>query len=83
VKSTGIVRIIDDFGRLVLPKEMRRTMDIGEGDPVEVFTEGDSIVLKKYERGCTFCGELNGTMMDFGGQKICQKCRPILREALK
>lgn len=48
MKSTGIVRIIDDLGRVVIPKEIRRTLKIKEGDPLEIFVEGKSVIYKKY-----------------------------------
>ena len=56
MKSTGIVRRIDELGRVVLPIELRRTMNLEVRDPVEIFMEGDAIVLKKYEASCLFCG---------------------------
>jgi len=49
MKSTGIVRRIDDLGRIVIPKEVRRTLDIAVGDPIEIYLEGDRIILRKYE----------------------------------
>lgn len=58
MKSTGIVRRIDDLGRIVIPKELRQTYGIDEGDPVEVFTSEHGIVFRKYEPGCTFCGSV-------------------------
>lgn len=56
MKATGIVRKIDELGRLVIPMELRKTMKIGEKDPMEIFVSGDVIMLKKYAPGCTFCG---------------------------
>jgi transcriptional pleiotropic regulator of transition state genes len=56
MKSIGIVRKIDDLGRVVLPKELRRTLGINEGDPLEIFTKHDLIILKKYNPGCAVCG---------------------------
>ncbi len=56
MKSTGIVRRIDDLGRVVLPVELRRTLDLEVRDPVEIFIEGDAIVLRKYDAACLFCG---------------------------
>ena len=55
MKSTGIVRRIDDLGRIVLPIELRRTLDIGERETMEIFVEGSSVVLKKYRPTCIFC----------------------------
>ena len=52
MKATGIIRKVDELGRIVVPKELRKTMDIKEGDPMEIFTDGDSIILKKYAPFC-------------------------------
>ena len=66
MKSTGIVRKVDELGRIVLPIELRRTLDINIKDPVEIYVDGDFIMLKKYEPACVFCGsakdvtEING-----------------------
>ena len=57
MKSTGIVRKLDDLGRIVLPIELRRTLDIADKAPLEIFVEGDSIILRKYEPSCVFCGK--------------------------
>jgi transcriptional pleiotropic regulator of transition state genes len=73
MKATGIVRRVDDLGRIVIPRELRKIMGIAEGDPLEIFTEGDQIILKKYEPACTFCGEANNTV-DYKGKVICSKC---------
>lgn len=57
MKSTGIVRKIDELGRIVVPRELRTTLDVGPGDPVEIFVDGEQIILKKYQPSCIFCGE--------------------------
>ena len=59
MKATGIVRKVDELGRLVLPIEMRRVLDIAEKDAVEIYAEGDSIILRKFQPFCTFCGSLS------------------------
>jgi transcriptional pleiotropic regulator of transition state genes len=74
MKATGIVRRIDDLGRVVIPKELRHTMGIAEGDPLEVFVMGDSIVLKKYHPGCFLCGKVEGDVITLHGRAICHKC---------
>ena len=56
MKATGIVRKVDELGRVVLPVELRKTFDIKKEDPLEIYVDGDSIVLKKYEPACIFCG---------------------------
>ncbi|NQX45315.1 AbrB/MazE/SpoVT family DNA-binding domain-containing protein [Paenibacillus tritici] len=73
MKATGIVRRIDDLGRVVLPKELRRTLGIAEGDPLEVFVSGDSIMLKKYNPGCTLCSS-SEEIEYLSGKPICRAC---------
>lgn len=60
MKATGIIRRVDDLGRIVLPKELRRTLGINEKDPVEIYTDGKGIILRKYVPGCVFCGSVDG-----------------------
>lgn len=77
MKATGIVRNIDELGRIVIPKELRRTMQIQPGDPIEIFTNDDSIVLKKYSnrRTCIFCGEAElDKLIEKNGSCVCNKC---------
>ena len=76
MKSTGIVRQVDQLGRIVLPIELRRTLDIAERDSLEIFTEDDKIILRKYTPGCIFCGETDAA--PFKGQLICAACRKEL-----
>jgi len=73
MKSTGIVRKVDDLGRIVIPKELRKTMNIKKKDPMEIFVEKNNIILSKYEKGCLFCGEMGDTF-EFEGVTICKKC---------
>ena len=73
MKSTGIVRNIDELGRIVVPKEMRDKLHIKNSDPVEFFTEGDKIIITKYHVSCIFCGG-EGDLVDFKGKTICKKC---------
>lgn len=73
MKSTGIVRNIDELGRIVVPKEMRTKMNISSSDPIEIYVEDDKIILKKYENSCALCG--GGTDLTlFKGKKICAEC---------
>lgn len=74
MKSTGVVRKVDDLGRIVIPKELRRTLDIKEKDPLEIYVDGEMIVLRKYQPACIFCGEAKD-IVEFKGKKICEKCR--------
>ena len=73
MKSTGIVRKIDDLGRMVIPKELRETMDINKKDPMEIFVDNNTIILKKYEPGCLFCGNIENTVQ-FKDKVICKSC---------
>ena len=78
MKSTGIVRKVDELGRIVLPVELRRTLDISERDSLEIYVEGNAIVLKKYRPTCVFCD--SGTNISvFRGKNICDKCLRELR----
>ena len=73
MKSTGIVRKVDDLGRIVLPIELRRMLDIAERDELEIFVESDRIVLRKYEPSCIFCGSVQ-ELKTFNGKNICSDC---------
>ena len=75
MKSTGIVRRIDDLGRVVLPIEL----DLEVRDPVEIFIEGDAIVLRKYDAACLFCGATR-ELLSYRGKQICRSCLRRLRE---
>ncbi len=79
MKSTGIVRKIDDLGRVVLPIELRRTLNLEVGDGLEIFTENDGIVLKKYEASCVFCGG-DKKLKDYSGKMLCSQCRKKIGE---
>ena len=73
MKSTGIVRKIDDLGRVVLPIELRRTLDIEIKDALEIYVDRDQIILKKYEPACVFCGEA-ANVENFRGKNVCKSC---------
>ena len=73
MKATGIVRKVDELGRIVLPIELRRKLNIEIKDPVEIFVEGDFILLKKYEPACVFCGNAKD-VETFNGKNVCKKC---------
>ncbi len=79
MKSTGIVRKVDELGRIVLPIEMRRTLDIGEKDALEIYVEGSSVILKKYKPSCVFCDATKDITV-FKGKYICPKCLKELKE---
>ncbi len=73
MKSIPIIRRLDGFGRIVLPEAFRAQLGIGQGTEIEVYSNGDTIVLTKYVRGCMFCGITEGTMA-YRGQPICRNC---------
>ena len=77
MKSTGIVRKVDELGRIVLPIEMRRTLDIAEKDTLEVYVEGDSIILRKYQDACVFCDSVRD-LVNYKGRCVCQDCIAML-----
>ena len=79
MKSTGIVRKVDELGRIVLPIELRRTLEIEEKDALEIYVDGSSIVLKKYQPACIFCGDASN-VTNFKGKIVCQNCLKELSE---
>jgi len=79
MKTTGIIRQLDTLGRIVLPIELRRTLDIGPKDNLEIFVEGNSVILRKYEPNCFFCGENRG-LVSFRDKMICARCLKELRQ---
>ena len=79
MKVSGIVRKVDPLGRIVIPKEIREVMGINEGDSLEIVKDNNQIILKKYNKGCIFCGEDNG-VIDFKGFLVCEECKRALIE---
>ncbi len=78
MKSIGITRRIDDVGRIVLPKELRESFDLQDNkDSVEIFVEGDRIILKKYMPSCLFCGS-SEKLIELSGHKVCSECLGVL-----
>lgn len=73
MKSTGIIRKVDELGRIVLPIELRRVLDIAERDELEIFMENDRIILQKYEPSCIFCASSKG-LVSYKGKNVCQAC---------
>lgn len=78
MKSTGIIRKIDELGRIVLPVELRRSLGIKERDPLEIYVRDDQIILRKSSVTCVFCGS-EEDVSDFMGKGVCQKCRASLQ----
>ena len=79
MKSTGIVRKVDELGRVVLPIELRRTLDIAEKDSLEIYVDGNTIILKKYEPACIFCGNAED-VISYKGKNICSNCMDELKK---
>ncbi|NMB08145.1 MAG: AbrB/MazE/SpoVT family DNA-binding domain-containing protein [Tissierellia bacterium] len=79
MKSTGIVRKVDELGRVVIPIELRRNLDIDVKDALEIFVDGEHIVLKKYAPACIFCGQAKD-VTSFKGKNICPACREELKK---
>lgn len=81
MKSTGIVRKVDELGRIVLPIEIRKNMDIAKkGDAVEIFVDDERIILKKYQPSCIFCNNAND-VVNYKGKNICKSCLEELRNS--
>lgn len=79
MKSTGIVRRMDELGRVVIPIEIRNKFDIKVKDPVEIFVDGSTIVLKKYEPNCVFCGSTKN-LVEYNNKLVCSKCSKKLAD---
>lgn len=79
MKATGVVRKVDELGRVVLPIELRRTMGIGNRDPLEIFVDGDQIILRKFEPACVFCGNTSEVRL-FHGKMVCRECATAMFE---
>lgn len=84
-KATGIVRRVDELGRIVIPKELRRVYGINPNDPVEIFTSGEEIVLRKYKPadGCSLCGTVADKYAELGDRRICPGCAELIVDKLK
>jgi transcriptional pleiotropic regulator of transition state genes len=81
--NCGIARRVDNLGRIVLPMELRKVLDIPENTPMEIYTEGETIILKKYAPDCLFCGENDNHLVNFKGKWICKKCLKDLKDQNK
>ena len=73
MKATGIIRKVDDLGRIVLPIELRRMLDIAERDELEIYMENDQIILRKYEPACLFCGS-DRKLVSHNVKNVCRNC---------
>lgn len=81
MKSTGIVRKVDELGRIVLPIELRRTLGIEEKDRIEIFVDSESIILRKYQPACIFCDNAKD-IINYKGKNICPDCIRAMNEKL-
>ena len=79
MKSTGIVRQIDPLGRIVLPRDLRKSLNLNDHDSVEFFLEGNTIVIKKYQPTCIFCGNAKDVFV-FKGKNVCPACMEELKK---
>ena len=79
MKSTGIVRRVDELGRVVIPIELRNKFNISEKDPIEIYVDGSSIILKKYEPNCIFCGN-SKNLISYKDKLVCTKCAQKLSD---
>lgn len=80
MRSLGMVRRIDELGRIVLPIEIRRMMELNPGEGVEIFSEKNRVILQKYSPACIFCGEAD-EIISYKDKKICRKCYEELRKS--
>ena len=78
MKSTGIVRKVDELGRVVIPIELRRTLQIEEIDALEIYVDGERIILKKYQPACIFCGNADNIKI-FRDKNICRDCLDAMK----
>ncbi len=78
MKSTGILRSVDELGRIVLPKSMRQNLEISERDQMEIYTEGDRIILRKHQPSCVFCEGVENVVF-FNGKRVCAACLEELK----
>lgn len=74
MKSTGIVRKMDELGRIVIQKELRKNLNIDEGDPLEIYVNGEEVILKKYQPGCNCCGIIEENSITVGQITLCKEC---------
>ena len=82
MKATGIVRKLDELGRVVIPIEMRNKLRIAEKDPIEIYVSGTTIILKKVEESCIFCGASKG-LVEFKDKLVCNKCAKQVNDTVK
>ncbi len=79
MKSTGVVRKVDELGRIVLPISIRQIMDINEKDSLEIFTDENKIILQKYQPSCVFCNNVDDIVF-FNNKRVCRTCLEKIKE---
>ncbi len=80
MRAPGMIRKVDDLGRIVIPAEIRQAMELSKGDPVEMFLQEDQLVLRKFVPSCIFCGGVEG-LVTYSGKNICGNCVDIIKKA--
>ncbi len=81
MKSTGIVRKVDELGRIVIPIGIREAMEIKPGDPLEIFTDAEKVIFQKYQPSCIFCNNADDIIY-FNGKRICATCLTKIKSQL-
>ena len=79
--DTGIVRRVDDLGRIVIPMELRRTLGIKVKEPMAIFVEGDRIILTKHKDACAICGAADVPISVVKGRPVCADCVSAIKKA--
>ncbi len=82
MKATGVSRQVDQLGRIVVPKELRKTLGINVNDPIAIFVDENQIIFCKHNAGCLFCGEFHDAMRYFNGHQVCSSCVNEMTEIL-
>ena len=83
MKYTGMTRPVDDLGRIVIPKELRDSLDIRATDRMEFWMTDEGMVLRKAEERCAVCGGVHGDMLDVDGMKLCRVCARKISKKLR
>ena len=83
MKETGMIRRMDDLGRIVIPKELRDSLDIRATDRMEFWMTDEGMVLRKAEERCAVCGGVHGDMLDVDGMKLCRVCARKISKKLR
>ncbi len=79
MRATGVVRRVDQLGRIVLPKKLRKEFEFNEKNDIELLIDGDTIVLRKFMPSCVFCNTRDDVNV-YKGRNICEKCMDELKD---